>query len=534
MKKNLRPHWGKRAKKKRASSKKKKPSCSLLINVQESDEIRVAIVEKGELVQLFLEKRDKGHQAGNIYKARVVNIEPSLQAAFVNYGDDRNGFLHVSDVIPPDGGYQGILKKKRGRRPKVVNSKRLAIQDMLWEEQEVLVQIQKEGVGQKGSAVTSYISIPGRYLVLMPGVARLGVSKKISDEDVRERLRKILVDLKPPEDVGFIIRTASNNIGKEEIQADMNFLLKLWKSFKAQSKKSKVPACIYQESDLVIRTIRDLLGPNIKEIVVDSAEVHAQIETFLELVEPTAKKMLKLYNKEEPLFNQYNIEEKIEESYKRKVRLQGGGYLVFDQTEALVAIDVNTGKYKEHDTPEETIFDINMRAVREIANQIRLRDIGGLVMIDLVDMKKETHRRAVEAELSKCLEGDKAKINVQPISNLGVLEMTRQRIRQNPRRSLFMKCPFCNGNGQVKSFSTLSLEFIRKIRHGLSKNDVVSLKVVLNPSLGFEILNEKRREIGRIEQTFNKLVSIETDKNMLYDQIRLYGVKESGETFLMK
>ncbi|ODS33140.1 MAG: ribonuclease, partial [Candidatus Scalindua rubra] len=361
----------------------------MLINVVEPEESRIAILEDGVLEELYIERFSREQIAGNIYKGQIVNIEPSIEAAFVSLGLSKNGFLHVSDVKSPHHN-ENRLNGASTNKPKENKSK---IKSLLKPNQEILVQVTKEGIGDKGPSLTTHISIPGRFLVLMPESNLIGISRKIVDEAERKRLKKDIEELKPPPNLGLIVRTAGENQTKRELSRDFNYLQRLWKVIESKGKNGDIPSVIYQESDLVIRTIRDIFSTDIDEITIDSESVFKKIRHFLRLIMPSCVKKLRFYDEPEPLFHRYNIEKEIEKINKKEVRLTRGGSIVIEQTEALVAIDVNSGKYREESDPEKTAFKTNLKAAKEIARQVRLRDIGGVIIIDFIDMKEESNMK---------------------------------------------------------------------------------------------------------------------------------------------
>jgi len=407
----------------------------MLINVAQPEECRIAIVEDGVLEELYIERSSQDNYVGNIYKGRIVNLEPSIQAAFVDFGVGRNGFLHISDVEPqyfrqggydpdkpiqPDGsqgrrnnseeeeseeeprrsgrprnGRQREQRQRPGVRPRI----KPPIQDIFQRGDEVLVQVIKEGIGSKGPTLSTYISIPGRYLVLMPALGRVGVSRKIEDDQVRRELRDMLLDLNPPKGLGFIVRTAGQDRTRKELSRDMAYLLRLWKVIVRRLKKQSAPCDIYEESDMIIRTIRDIFTSDIDAIYIDELNAYERAKEFLQLVMPRHVHHLHYYEGREPLFHKYNLESEIASIHNRKVHLKNGGSIVIDQTEALVAIDVNSGNFRADDNAEETAYQLNLQAAREIARQLRLRDLGGVIVNDFIDMRKERHRRNVERAL---------------------------------------------------------------------------------------------------------------------------------------
>ncbi|MHC4872501.1 MAG: Rne/Rng family ribonuclease, partial [Planctomycetota bacterium] len=453
-------------------------SRKMLMNVVDPEEIRVAITDAGgELEELYLERTGACFQAGNIYKGKVQNIEPSLQAAFIDIGGEKNAFLHVRDIIPPDGGYKGVLKKRRGRKPAETEGN-LSIENMLWKGQELLVQITRESIAHKGPSVTTYVSLPGRYLVLMPAVAKRGVSKKIRDPEERNLLRKALDELDPPKDQGFIIRTAGMGKGKKELKNDLSYLERLWGSIKKRTKKAKAPALIYEETDLVIRGVRDFMSDDINEVLIDNENEYKRTRDFLAITMPKLKRRARLYKGKDPLFVHYGVDRQIDRVFARKVELSSGGHIVIDQTEAMVAIDVNSGSFKNAENSRDMILKTNMDAAAMIARQLRLRDLGGLIMVDFIDMDAEKDRVKVEEFFKQELSRDRAKMTVLHISPLGVLEMTRQRIRKSLRASVFEQCPSCRGLGMTKSVESLGLDFIRMLRGNLyERQGVLAVKM---------------------------------------------------------
>lgn len=493
----------------------------MLINVLQPEESRIAIIEDGVLEELYVERTSIENYAGNIYKGRVVNIEPSIQAVFVDFGVGRNGFLHVSDVEYQY--YKHLLgERERQDAEKNHNSKfnerssrnKPPIQEIFQRGSEVLVQVIKEGIGNKGPTLSTYISIPGRYLVLMPGLNRLGVSRKIPDEDVRRNLRKILRNLDPPEGLGFIIRTAGVDRTEKDLQRDMNYLLRLWKTIVRRIEKQPAPIDIYEENDIVLRTIRDIYNGDIDSILIDEEEAYNRAREFMKVVMPKHVDSVKLFDGKEPLFHTYKIEEEIDRIQSRHVPLPGGASLVIDQTEALVAIDVNSGSYRADNDPEKSAYLVNMRAAEEIARQIRLRDLGGVIVNDFIDMRDERHRRGVERKLRECVERDRARTKVLRISQFGLIEMTRQRIRPSLRRSIYEDCPCCNGTGQVKTAESMAIEVMRALMTAAAHADVADVKVELHQQVADYLINKKRREMTDLEEEYGVVVHVHSAVNV--------------------
>ena len=425
------------------------------------------------------------------------------------------------------------VRKNNGRKDRVYD-RRYTIQEMLREGQEVLVQVAKEGIGQKGPALTTYISLPGRYLVLMPAVSRLGVSKRIDSEEQRRALKEALSQLNPPDDMGVIVRTAGMGRTKDELQRDMEYLMRAWDGLKDKTKTSKAPNLIYQEGDVVTRVFRDVLTEDVTEIVIDDPVVMERAREFLRETSPGSEKKLKFYAEPEPLFHRYNVEQQMQRLFNRKVNLKNGGSIVIEQTEALVAIDVNTGRFREKRNQDDTILQTNLEAAREIARQLRLRDIGGLVMIDFIDMEISEHKRRVERELKSFLARDKAKINVLPVSSLGVVEMTRQRIRHSLKKTLFDRCPHCSGSGHIKSPESIGLEMLREIKAQVRDKTLRKIKVLLNSHVAYGILNQFRKELVRMEEANGITIEVCGDPGVALSQMQVSIAKEGGDWVLKK
>jgi len=496
-------------------------SRKMLVNMTDPEECRVAVVEDGKLEELFIERESSEHHVGNVYKGRVENVEPSIQAAFVDCGLERNGFLHVSDVNS-DYFKQARSRKEPGERrfPK--------LQNVLRRGQEVVVQVTKSGIGTKGPALTTYLSLAGRFLVLMPNIKRHGVSRKIEDEQQRQRLKHLLDDMNTPEDMGVIIRTAGEGRAKRELQRDLNYLMRLYSVISKRAKQSKPPALIFQESDLVTRVIRDFFTPETEEIVVDDESVRKQAVDFLKGVMPRYMERVKLHTGPQPLFHAQGIEDQIETIYARRVNLPGGGYMIIDQTEALVAIDVNSGSFRERTDPEESAYRLNMIAAGEAARQLRLRDLGGVIVVDFVDMLDQKHRRDVEKALQDALKKDKARYRVLRMSDFGIVEMTRQRMRPSVRRSLFVECPNCRGTGQVRAVESVGILVIRQLPLVLGRDDVARVELSLATDAAAHLNNIRRRDIADLEQRFGKTVIVKADRALAGDAARFVCFDKSG------
>ncbi len=532
----------------------------MLINVAQPEECRIAIVEDGLLEELYVERSSQDNYVGNIYKGRIVNLEPSIQAAFVDFGVGRNGFLHISDVesqyfrqggydpdklIEPHGAQGGRGRERssevgrqgsngssktaaRRTRPGVRPRIKPPIQEIFRRGDEVLVQVIKEGMGTKGPTLSTYISIPGRYLVLMPALGRIGVSRKIEDEDARRRLRDILRELNPPKGLGFIVRTAGTERTKKELSRDLAYLLRLWKVIVRRIKKTTGPVDIYEESDMIIRTIRDIFTTEVDAIYIDEPSSYERAKEFLQIVMPRYVNRLQNYVGKEPLFHKYKLDEEIARINQRQVPLRGGGSLVIDQTEALVAIDVNSGSFRTDGSAEDSAFQLNQIAAKEIARQLRLRDLGGVVVNDFIDMRKDRHRRTVEKTLRDAVKRDRARTKILRTSPFGLIEMTRQRIRPSLKRSVYKECPGCNGSGLVKSAESMAIEVIRKLLMCAHHERIARITVIVEEEVASYLNNRKRRSLTQLEDEHNLQVLVMSREDVSPEHLKIECEDASG------
>ncbi|MDC3378920.1 Rne/Rng family ribonuclease [Planctomycetota bacterium] len=468
----------------------------MLINVAEEEEARLAVVEGDLLSELYVERTTEEKYLGNIYKGRIANIEQSIQAAFVDFGGALNGFLHVSDVMP-------AYAKKGGP-----SGERHDITQVLSKGQEVLVQITKDQIGTKVPTLTTYISLPGRYLVLMPSISKCGVSKKITAEEDRQKLRSILRQLNPPAGMGYIIRTAGVDRSKTELARDLTYLLNLWKGILARVKAAESPASIYRETDLVIRSIRDLFAGDIDEINVDNYDYYTRAKEFLNSVMPHYEERVKFYPGPTPLFHKFNVERQIAGLQAKRVPLKSGGSIIIEQTEALVSVDVNSGKFKGEKNLEETAYKTNLEAAEAISRQVRLRDLGGLIVCDFIDMRESKHRLTVERTLRGHLRCDRARVRVARMSRFSLIEMTRQRMRESLKRTTYRSCESCNGTGYIKSTESMALEVIREVRLRLVEHPGENVTVVCHPDVATYLRNRKGDVFKGLSERFE--VEIET------------------------
>ncbi len=473
----------------------------MLINATQAEELRVAIVDGQTLYDIDIEQPSKEQKKSNIYKGRITRLEPSLEAAFVEYGAERHGFLPLKEI-------------SRDYFQSGVDHNKASIKELLREGQEVVVQVDKDERGNKGAALTTFISLAGRYMVLMPNSPTAGgVSRRIEGDD-RAELKKAMDALNIPDDMGVIIRTAGVGRDAEELQWDLDYLLSVWRAIAEAALKKPAPFLIYQESRLIIRALRDYMRADIGEILVDTPEMHAEAKEFVEQVMPHNLRKLKHYTDDTPLFNRFQIESQIESAYERTVRLPSGGALVIDQTEALTAIDVNSARATKGGDIEETAFNTNLEAAEEVARQMRIRDLGGLVVIDFIDMSSNKHQREVENRLQNALRFDRARVQLGRISRFGLLELSRQRLRASLGESSQIVCPRCEGHGRMRSVESLSLSIIRVAEEHAMKDNTGQVLVQAPVDIANFLLNEKRGALREIEQRHGAPIVIVADEQL--------------------
>jgi ribonuclease E len=470
----------------------------MLINAEEPEEYRLAIVSGKKLEEFYVETTTRENTRGNIYKGVVVNIQPSLQAAFVDFGTEKNGFLQLPEIHPEY--YQ---------KEPPEDGKRVRIQEALRPGQELMVQVVKEATPTKGAFLTTYISLPGRYLVLMPGSKHGGISRQIEDERQRQRLRQIISQLSVPDGINLIVRTAGANRTKRDLSRDFHYLLRLWKNIKATAQETEAPTLLYQERDLTIRAIRDYFTANVKKIRVDNKEVYKRVKDFMAVVSPRHRWLVKLYKEKRPIFAEYELENQIETIYSNRVHLKSGGFLVIDTTEALVAVDVNSGRSSREKKFVETAFKTNMEAAVEVPRQLRLRDLGGLVVIDFIDMRDRKHIRQVERTLREEFKKDRAKIEMGRISKFGLMEVSRQRLRPSVQSSSYVSCLRCGGTGVVRSTEATALTYLRKIWLELSRGKANQVQGSFAQEVADYLLNKKRAELLKLENQYAANIQIE-------------------------
>lgn len=517
----------------------------LIVNVT-LGETRIARLESGVVSEMYIERtRDTGI-LGNIYKGKVVRVLPGMQAAFVEIGLERTGFLHVSNAIPADdfddealdaevapdaeesdddaGSDESDDKPKRPRRGRRKTPRNVNIQDVVKEGQEIIVQVVKEPISSKGARLTSYISLPGRYLVYMPGVNQIGVSRRIGDDKERRRLREIISKNKRDGD-GFIVRTASGGVSQRELKSDIEYLTKLGEEIETNGKAAAAPSLVHGELDVILRVVRDLFTEDISKLTIDSQDEFARIKTFVESFMPRLAKRIELYKHPEPIFDHFAIEVEITRAIGQKVWLKSGGYIIIEQTEALTAIDVNTGRFVGRRNVEDTILKTNLEAVREIVYQLRLRNIGGIIILDLIDMETQANRNTVFNALKEALKNDRARTNITKISEIGLVEMTRKRTREDLRRQLGVPCPYCEGKGFLKSPITICYEIFRDILREAPLMKEAQLTVLANPKVANYLFDEERAALEHIEERSGKKVEVTAMPEFHMEQFEVTGIQ---------
>jgi ribonuclease E len=485
----------------------------MLINATQPEEIRVAIVDGQRLNDLDIENRSRGSTKANVYKAKITRVEPSLEAAFVDFGAERHGFLPLKEIAHQY--YRSTAPEGDGKT---------RIKDVLKEGTEVIVQVDKEERGTKGAALTTYISLAGRYMVLMPNNPKAGgISRRIEGDD-RTELRDALSQLNIPDGMGVIIRTAGVGRSPEELQWDLDYLLQLWSSIASASDENKAPVLLYQESDVIIRSIRDYLRDDVDQVLIDDKAAWQQAHDFVTMVMPKYAQRIRHYEDSIPLFNRFQVEGQIESAFQREVRLPSGGSIVIDPTEALISIDINSARATKGSDIEQTALQTNLEAADEVARQLRLRDMGGLVVIDFIDMNANKNQRAVENRIRDALEVDRARVQVGRISRFGLLEMSRQRLRPSLGEISAMVCPRCTGKGTIRDTKSLALAILRLLQEEAAKDRTGEVRAVVPVEVAAFLLNEKRSAVNDIENSSGVRVLIIPNPHMEtphFDVIRL-------------
>lgn len=493
----------------------------ILISV-DFDQTRAVLMENDALAEIYVERPIDSRLAGNIYKGKVENVLPGMQAAFVDIGLEKNAFLYVDDaIIATKEDDDDLVEDEIGH---------LAINDLLRPGQEIIVQVVKEPMGSKGARITRHITLPGRYLVLMPGVDYVGVSRRIEDEGEKERLRAMAENLRP-QGIGLIVRTIAEASSEPDLANDLEFLLRLWHRILTRFKSKPAPSLIHKDLGLIYRIVRDLFGKDVNRLYIDSRQEYDKIMELLD-VYPSLKERVKMYtSRDKSLFELFGVEAAIEEVLKKKVWLKNGGYIVIDQTEALTAIDVNTGRYVGSSSLADTVFKTNLEAVREIARQIRLRDIGGIIVIDLIDMENPEHRQEVLNELDRCLKLDHTRSNVLGFTQLGLVEMTRKKVRQGLAATMLQSCPYCEGKGLIPSESAVASKVRREIRQMLTHSASEAILVEVHPKVASLLIGTGGSNLKELERETRKTVYIRGCQELKIDDmnIKALGMKSDVE-----
>jgi len=476
------------------------------------EETRVALLEDKELVELYIERSYPARMVGNIYRGKVSSVLPGMQAAFVDIGYEKNAFLYVDDAVIP--------KEYNEEEEEFVSTRDYRINDVLKEGQEITVQVIKEPIGTKGPRVTTHITLPGRHLVLLPSADYTGVSRRIESEAERSKLKKIAEKLKP-KGAGIIVRTASEGKNEEDFIEDLNFLMKLWDTIKQRERSGPVPRCIHKDLNLVNRAVRDLFTLDIDKFVINDRQEYNKVLELLDMISPALKFRVEYFNKNYDIFEYYNIESKIARALSRKVWLKSGGYIMIDKTEALTVIDVNTGKYVGKNNLEDTVLKTNIEAAKEIAKQIRLRDIGGIIIIDFIDMHEQEHQVMVMDVLKQSLKKDRTKTTVVGMTGLGLIEMTRKKVRQELSSVMYTHCPYCEGTGEVLAPEAVAKNVGKEIRKFLSHARAGAIQVEIHPSVARALEKSCGNSIACIEDMYEKKIVIKPSNAVKYEEIKI-------------
>ncbi len=504
----------------------------LIIN-SESLETRVAVLEEGKLEEFTIERATEDRLVGSIYKGKVRNLEDGLKAAFVDIGFEKNAFLHYWDIVPSsfDSSVEPVERDTRKREKPRITQK--DIPRLYPPGSEIIIQVTKGPIGTKGPRVTTNLVLPGRYLVLLPNSDKSGISHKIENQEERQRLKTILRSLTIPEGMEVIIRTVGAGQQARYFVRDLALLLEEWKDIQERIKSQPAPSCVFQEPDLIERTVRDFLTEDVERIVVDSPQPYERMRTMISKISRRSADKIKLYTDHQPIFDRFNISRQLEGAFSRMVHLKGGGYIVVDETEALVAIDVNTGRHKSTKDQESTIVKVNLEAAEEICRQLRLRNMGGLIVLDFIDMKSRRDQQAVYQRMKEGLRRDRAKTHILPISQLGLMEMTRQRHSESMRAAVYDDCPYCKGRGKVKSALTMSVEIQRKLSEILKKRSRdesdFQLRIVVHPSVLDRLRTEDEKLLIEMEKRYFGKLSFRAEPALHAEQFKIYNAANNEE-----
>lgn len=494
-------------------------SSDLIINATPV-ETRVALLENGVISDLIVERAKEKGLVGSIYKGRIIRVLPGMQACFVDIGLDRAAFLYVGDIRDDSITSDEVIldDSEEVSKPPPPKSQ---IQDLVKEGQEILVQVAKDPIGTKGARITMHVSLPGCNLVYMPTVSHIGISRRIESEAERKRLKEIVQSVRPPEG-GFIVRTACEGVSQKSIKNDMEFLTKLWKEVQKSYEKRSGPGCIHEDLDVELRAVRDLFSEDVKRLVVDDARAHKKILKFINQFMPRLKNNVEIYSGEEPIFDHFGIEMELSRALGRKVWLKSGGYIIIDEAEALVAIDVNTGRYVGRHNLEDTIIKTNLEAVKEIAYQLKLRNCGGIIILDFIDMERESNRDKVLAALKEEFQKDRAKTNILDMSSLGLVEMTRKRTRESLVRTLCEPCSYCDGKGFIKSKTTICYEVFRELQRESRDPEATVTQVHVHPDVADWLYDEEREMLEQTEENLGRRIVIKTEPSFHLEQFEVF------------
>ena len=500
----------------------------MVVNAVEKDETRIAILSDGRLDDYHVARSSRTTLVGNIYKGRVESVHASLQAAFVKMGMQKNAFLHVTEVVGP-GEKPYVPKPRGGRRRGPPRPKRL-IQNLLRPGDDIMVQVIRDAFGEKGPSVTMNISLPGRFLVLTPLSSHVGVSKKISNRRDRDRLRKLLHEFQDEsrDNVGFIIRTAGSDTTPQDLRSDFDYIVRLWRTVDSRSRSSQAPAMLYQETEIVLRTVRDFFTRSMKKIVVDDATVHQRMADFFNGVMPKYRDRLELYDGATPLFHKYGLERQIEELNQKSVVLPSGGTVVIESTEAMTTIDVNSGRLVREASPEDLAHKTNLEAAREIMRQLRLRDMGGIIVIDFIDMRQERHRRSVESLVRHESARDRSQMVILPTSQFGLVQIARQKTRPALQFVSHDPCPACDGSGFVKNIESIGLEILRALKSTLEREDIAVVEARVSPDVA-AWLRSKMSDVEEMETRYSKRIQINPSRDLATNRVEFTCYDPSGE-----
>ena len=502
-------------------------------------ETRCAVLEDGVLSEIDIERKNNEHTLNNTYKGRVENVLPGMQIAFVNIGLERHAFLHISDIIrdlDEDRSNEDSAKLEVNRNstdsPKPGRGYSYSISDLIHPNQEILVQVGKEPIGTKGPRVTTCVTLPGRYVVYLPTASNIGVSRRIESAEERQRLRDIAEAIRADVEGGFIIRTSAEGKSEADFAAEIQYLVGQWKRIVKRAEDIPAPSLVHKEHSFIIRVIRDSFTSEVTEVVIDSKEQYQEAIDYLSSSGSELRSQVKLYNKSTPIFESYGIDKELKKALSEKIWLKCGGHLIIQQTEAMVSIDVNTGKFVGKKDPDNTILSANLEAVEEVVRQIRLRDLGGIIVIDFIDMDDPEHRRMVYKLLQQALDKDRARTNLLHISELGLVEMTRQRTRPSLATVLTESCPYCDGHGSVLSTDTITIDLLRSIKKAHRKSRKKRLKVVANEHIVSHLLDDKASKLGQLEKSMNLQIRLQGDADIHLEDYQIFPEDSNREIYL--